>query len=170
MSVSVGLYGVTRRSPLGCGHRRKATQSRAVCLMPFVTNTLSRATAYQCLSHTNRSQMFCGAVAGLSQSIVTSPMELVKTRVQLQTESCVSTRSLSCAATSSSTVTNCSSYTSPVDCIKKIVTTEGWRGLFRGQFITVLRDVSPSLPGSTSPYTHLSFLFTFDLLYFLTFA
>uniref|UniRef100_A0A0P4W023 Mitochondrial carrier protein n=1 Tax=Scylla olivacea TaxID=85551 RepID=A0A0P4W023_SCYOL len=91
-----------------------------------------------------RSQMLCGAVAGFSQSIVTSPMELVKTRVQLQTEACVTTKSLSCAATSSSTVTNCSSYTSPVDCIRKIVTTEGWRGLFRGQLITVFRDVSPS--------------------------
>lgn len=101
-----------------------------------------------------RSQMLCGAVAGFSQSIVTSPMELVKTRVQLQTEACVTTKSLSCAATSSSTVTNCSSYTSPVDCIKKIVTTEGWRGLFRGQFITVCRDV----PGFSSYFLSYEYL------------
>lgn len=91
---------------------------------------------------TDRSQMLCGAAAGLSQSIVSSPMELVKTRVQLQTEACATTTSLSCAATSSSTVTNCKSYSSPLDCVKKIVTTEGWRGIFRGQFITVCRDVS----------------------------
>ncbi|KAG0718752.1 Mitochondrial basic amino acids transporter [Chionoecetes opilio] len=88
-----------------------------------------------------RSQVLCGATAGLSQSIVSSPMELVKTRVQLQTESCVTTKSLSCAASSSSTVINSRSYASPMDCIKKIVTTEGWRGMFRGQFVTILRDV-----------------------------
>lgn len=101
-----------------------------------------------------RSQVLCGAAAGLSQSIVTSPMELVKTRVQLQTEACVTTKSLSCAATSSSTVTNCSSYTSPIDCIKKIVTTEGWRGMFRGQFITILRDV----PGFSSYFLSYEYL------------
>lgn len=86
--------------------------------------------------------MLCGAAAGLSQSIVSSPMELIKTRVQLQTEACTTTKSMSCAATSSSTVTNCSSYASPMDCVRKIVTTEGWRGIFRGQLITVCRDVS----------------------------
>lgn len=102
--------------------------------------------------------MLCGAVAGLSQSIVTSPMELVKTRIQLQTEACVATKSLSCAATSSSTVTNCKSYASPLDCIKKIVTTEGWRGMFRGQLITVLRDVSPSLAYSSSLLVCIVFL------------
>lgn len=102
----------------------------------------AKPATYESLSRTDRSQMLCGAAAGFSQSIVSSPMELVKTRVQLQTEACATTKSMSCAATSSSTLTNCSSYASPMDCVKKIVTTEGWRGIFRGQLITVFRDVS----------------------------
>lgn len=101
-----------------------------------------------------RSQMLCGAAAGLSQSIVSSPMELIKTRVQIQTEACATTKSLSCAATSSSTVTNCSSYASPMDCVRKIVTTEGWRGIFRGQLITVCRDV----PGFASYFLSYEYL------------
>ncbi|XP_069946856.1 mitochondrial basic amino acids transporter isoform X2 [Cherax quadricarinatus] len=89
-----------------------------------------------------RSQLVCGAVAGFFQSFVSSPMELVKTRVQLQTEmSATSVKTLSVAASSSTTINNCATYTSPLDCLKKIYTTEGWRGLFRGQFITIARDV-----------------------------
>lgn len=93
--------------------------------------------------YTYRSQVICGAGAGFSQSFVASPIELVKTRIQIQAESCgAATKSLSTAASSSSTLINSRTYTSPLDCIKKIITTEGWRGLFRGQAITTLRDVS----------------------------
>lgn len=90
-----------------------------------------------------RSQVICGAGAGFFQSFVASPMELVKTRIQIQTESCgAATKSLSTASSSSSTLANSKTFTSPLDCMKKIITTDGWRGLFRGQTITTLRDVS----------------------------
>ncbi|KAG7169637.1 Mitochondrial basic amino acids transporter-like, partial [Homarus americanus] len=102
-----------------------------------------------------RSQVLCGATAGFFQAFVSSPMELVKTRVQLQTEaSGAAIKSLSTAASSHNTITNCASYSSPLDCLKKICTTEGWRGVFRGQLITVVRDV----PGFAS------YFFTYEYL------
>ncbi|XP_045605309.1 mitochondrial basic amino acids transporter [Procambarus clarkii] len=101
------------------------------------------------------SQMMCGATAGFCQSFVSSPMELIKTRVQIQTEASVmSVKSLSTAATSSSTINHCATYSSPLDCLKKICTTEGWRGLFRGQLITVARDV----PGFSSYFVTYEYL------------
>ncbi|KAK4315013.1 hypothetical protein Pmani_013737 [Petrolisthes manimaculis] len=103
-----------------------------------------------------KSQVLCGSAAGLCQSIVASPMELVKTRLQLQTESCgTAMKSLSTAASSSSTITNSKTYTSPLDCMKKIITTEGWRGMFRGQAITTLRDV-PGFASYFMTYEYLS--------------
>lgn len=102
-----------------------------------------------------RSQVLCGATAGLFQSFVSSPMELVKTRVQLQTEaSAASVKCLSTAASSSTTVSNCTSYSSPLDCLRKIYTMDGWRGLFRGQLITIYRDV----PGFASYFLTYEYL------------
>lgn len=70
-------------------------------------------------------------------------MELLKTRMQVQTEVCkTGVQSLSTAAHSSSTVAASATYSSPLDCFKKIITTEGTQGLFRGQAITLMRDVS----------------------------
>ncbi|CAL4165745.1 unnamed protein product [Meganyctiphanes norvegica] len=89
-----------------------------------------------------RTHFFSGAAAGLCQGFVSSPMELLKTRMQVQTEVAKPmVQSLSTAAHSSSTVANSTSYNSPMDCLRKIVTTEGTRGLFRGQAITLMRDV-----------------------------
>lgn len=48
-------------------------------------------------------------------------MELLKTRLQLQESSAL---------------------TSPIECARRIFQTEGLKGLFRGQMITVMRDVS----------------------------
>lgn len=89
-----------------------------------------------------RTHFLSGAAAGLCQGFVTSPMELLKTRMQVQTEVCkTGVQSLSTAAHSSSTVAASATYSSPLDCLRKIVTTEGTRGLFRGQAITLMRDV-----------------------------
>lgn len=66
-----------------------------------------------------------GAAAGFTQSVVASPMELAKTRVQIQD-------------TGSSTLQK---YRSPLHCIREVYRTEGFRGVFRGQLITILREV-----------------------------
>lgn len=62
-----------------------------------------------------------GASAGLAQTFVSSPIELAKTRVQLQS--------------SSQDVSQ-----GPMQCLKKIYRREGYRGVFKGLGITFLRE------------------------------
>ncbi|KAK7074734.1 hypothetical protein SK128_021830 [Halocaridina rubra] len=103
-----------------------------------------------------RSQTLAGATAGFFQAFITSPMELVKTRVQIQTEgAAASPTSLSTASSSTSTIIASKSYESPLDCLRKIITTEGWKGLFRGQLITLTRDV-PALATYFYTYEYLA--------------
>lgn len=71
------------------------------------------------------SHAFAGAVAGVVQSFVSSPMELVKTRLQIQ-EVCASGKQL---------------YKGPLDCTKQIWRSEGLRGVFRGLGVTVAREI-----------------------------
>uniref|UniRef100_A0A2M4BPQ6 Putative mitochondrial carnitine/acylcarnitine carrier protein n=1 Tax=Anopheles marajoara TaxID=58244 RepID=A0A2M4BPQ6_9DIPT len=71
-----------------------------------------------------RSHFLAGTAAGLAQSIVCSPMELIKTRLQLQDN-------LPKAA---------QRFTGPLDCTKAIWQREGFRGIFRGLGITAARD------------------------------
>ena len=67
--------------------------------------------------------------AGSVQSAVTGPLELVKTRLQLQADA---------PATAAGTRT---AYAGPVDCVRKIVMNEGGiRALTRGLGTTLLRD------------------------------
>lgn len=62
-----------------------------------------------------------GASAGLAQTPVSSPIELVKTRLQLQSS-------------------GQSSSQSPMQCLRKIYRREGLRGIFKGLNITLLRE------------------------------
>ncbi|XP_065331830.1 mitochondrial basic amino acids transporter-like [Cloeon dipterum] len=68
------------------------------------------------------SHFIAGAAAGLSQSWVASPLELAKTRMQIQQG-------------------NRPMYRSPLHCLRDVYHREGWRGVFRGQLITVYREV-----------------------------
>lgn len=72
---------------------------------------------------------FAGSAAGLVQSLICSPMELAKTRLQLQ-------NSNSCGQF----------YNGPIDCLRYVAKTDGVRGIFKGLGITALRDV----PGFSS--------------------
>jgi solute carrier family 25 carnitine/acylcarnitine transporter 20/29 len=74
-----------------------------------------------------------GSVGGLTQSIICGPMELAKTRMQIQGQG---------ESRHRFRVTK-HSYTGPVDCMRKIYHTEGFRGVFRGLGLTAARD-SPS--------------------------
>lgn len=64
-----------------------------------------------------------GALAGAVQSLISSPVELAKTRLQIQGES--GGRAL---------------YKGPLDCLRQLFRVEGMRGAFRGLGSTILRD------------------------------
>jgi solute carrier family 25 (mitochondrial carnitine/acylcarnitine transporter), member 20/29 len=72
---------------------------------------------------------FCaGSAAGLSQTFICSPMELVKTRLQIQNNHKTSIK-----------------HDGPVACLKHIWRHEGHRGVFKGLGITAFRDVPGKL-------------------------
>ncbi|XP_076952035.1 mitochondrial arginine transporter BAC2-like [Bidens hawaiensis] len=62
-----------------------------------------------------------GIGAGALQSLMLSPIELIKIRLQLQTR-------------------NQNMEKGPLSVARTIITTEGWRGMYRGLTITALRD------------------------------
>ncbi|KAJ8756012.1 hypothetical protein K2173_024558 [Erythroxylum novogranatense] len=68
-----------------------------------------------------------GIGTGALQSMLLSPVELVKIRLQLQ-------------STSQENVRQEGSHKGPISVVKSIVRTEGLRGMYRGFTITVLRD------------------------------
>ncbi|XP_022724764.1 mitochondrial arginine transporter BAC2-like [Durio zibethinus] len=68
-----------------------------------------------------------GVGTGALQSVMLSPVELVKIRLQLQ-------------STSYATIQSASAHTGPISVAKGILKTEGLRGLYRGFAITALRD------------------------------
>lgn len=76
------------------------------------------------------SHLVAGGIAGIAQSVICSPMELAKTRMQIQGlgESRYKFRHTLHA------------YKGPVDCLLKIYHKEGVRGLCRGFGITVARE------------------------------
>ncbi|KAJ6649809.1 Mitochondrial basic amino acids transporter [Pseudolycoriella hygida] len=76
-----------------------------------------------------KSHFLAGSAAGLAQSVVCSPMELVKTRLQLQSQ-----------------MMQHKQFRGALHCFSHIFKTEGFRGVFRGISITALRD----LPGFSS--------------------
>jgi solute carrier family 25 carnitine/acylcarnitine transporter 20/29 len=69
------------------------------------------------------SHFVAGSMAGICQSVICSPMELVKTRLQLQQTGAAQ------------------KYRTPTDCLQHIWKQEGFRGIFRGFGITMARDV-----------------------------
>lgn len=70
------------------------------------------------------SHFLAGSAAGLSQTLIASPMELVKSRVQIQNG-----------------IPNAIIHKSPFDCLKHVWRHEGRRGVFKGLGITIARDV-----------------------------
>ena len=73
-----------------------------------------------------RSQFTAGMIAGGCQAVVVSPMELVKSQVQVQ--SCV-------------TGMGTTYFSSPWDCCRQLWARSGFRGVMRGYWITVVREV-----------------------------
>ncbi|KAK6580264.1 hypothetical protein PZA11_007286 [Diplocarpon coronariae] len=69
-------------------------------------------------------QFTAGAVAGVSEILVMYPLDVVKTRIQLQ----------------SGTATGENAYTGMVDCFRKIVRNEGFSRLYRGIEAPILME------------------------------
>jgi solute carrier family 25 carnitine/acylcarnitine transporter 20/29 len=79
--------------------------------------------------------MIAGMFAGFVNSLVLSPIELVKCRLQLQEES-----------------KNKAYYKGSMDCVRKIIRDEGVRnGLFKGMLSTIFREV-PCYAGQFGAY------------------
>ena len=69
--------------------------------------------------------MQAGMFAGLINSFVLSPIELVKCRLQIQTEANIRN----------------AYYKGSIHCIQRILTEEGVNGIFKGLVATILREV-----------------------------
>jgi solute carrier family 25 carnitine/acylcarnitine transporter 20/29 len=63
-----------------------------------------------------------GGVAGVANSLVSGPVEHIRTRMQVQTSG------------------QPAQYSSTVDCFRKIAGQYGMRGVYKGQVITMLRE------------------------------
>ena len=69
--------------------------------------------------------VFCGGVAGFFNCSVVTPVELIKCRLQIQTEASVKN----------------SFYTGIIDCLVKTWNAEGIRGLYKGNVASILREI-----------------------------
>ncbi|XP_061393545.1 mitochondrial basic amino acids transporter [Musca vetustissima] len=83
------------------------------------------------------SHALAGGIAGLFQSIVCSPMELAKTRLQLQNESSPGKK-----------------FKGPLEYLRYIVKYEGLRGTMRGLMFTAARDI----PGFASYFVSYEYM------------
>ncbi|XP_070577659.1 mitochondrial basic amino acids transporter-like [Ptychodera flava] len=77
------------------------------------------------------SNFIAGAVAGGLQCVICSPMELAKTRVQIQGQ----------GESRKFYTTHSHEYKGSIDCIRRIYQVEGIRGCYRGMVTTLLREV-----------------------------
>jgi solute carrier family 25 carnitine/acylcarnitine transporter 20/29 len=64
-----------------------------------------------------------GGIAGLANTIIVTPVDLVKCRLQIQADN------------------NNRKYTGILDCVRKVFKKEGFKGLYKGNVITILREV-----------------------------
>ena len=96
------------------------------------------------------SHFIAGSLAGVAQCVICSPMELAKTRMQVQGqgESLQKYRHTK------------HSYSGPVDCLVKIYKAEGVPGVFRGMGLTVARE-TPSFGVYFVTYEYLCRQFRF---------
>ena len=89
-----------------------------------------------------------GGVAGAAQSIIASPMELIKLRMQIQTNP------TEIFQWGSLTQNNGRVYSSPWDAFRKILREGGTRGLFKGFETTLVREV-PGFAAYFAAYEYL---------------
>ncbi len=101
-SIIFGVYGLSRRAQLKQGQTEEH----------FSTLSLMQIG-------------ISGAAVGVVAGVILAPVELIKVKLQVQTNALGDERR----------------YTGPIDCLKKIVKTDGLKGLSRGLVATWCRDV-----------------------------
>ena len=74
-----------------------------------------------------KSQFVAGTIAGMVQSLILCPMELAKIKLQIQGQGLRLDKTQR-------------TYLGPIDCLKKVLATEGVSGCFRGLTMTLIRD------------------------------
>lgn len=93
-----------------------------------------------------KSHFLAGSAAGLIQSFVCSPMELAKTRLQLQENFPKATK-----------------YKGPLHCLGDIWKKQGLRGVFKGLSITAFRDVPGKVASLLAEFKSFSLFFSMSL-------
>ncbi|KAF9435056.1 Mitochondrial carrier protein ymc2 [Entomortierella beljakovae] len=115
----------------------------------------------------SNSQLYiAGAASGITNSVISGPVEHIRTRLQVQTGSAPVTKAIagvaekvtgSIAAGNASTIAttggstavkavaessakNALFFTGPIDAIQKIYAQHGLRGLYKGQLVTMVRE------------------------------
>ncbi|RIA80773.1 mitochondrial carrier domain-containing protein [Glomus cerebriforme] len=79
-----------------------------------------------------------GAAAGVAGAFVFCPVEHIRTRLQVQTTPL--TIISSNASNASNGKTQNKKYNGPIDCFKKIYSLHGIQGIYKGMFITTIRE------------------------------
>ncbi|CAG8832786.1 1038_t:CDS:2, partial [Racocetra persica] len=78
---------------------------------------------------TNSQLFLSGAAAGIANSVISGPIENIRTRLQVQI-----------TPTQANSVKKPMLYSGPIDCIKKIYSAHGMRGIYKGQSMTMARE------------------------------
>lgn len=83
-----------------------------------------------------------GAFAGLLNCVIVTPVELIKTRLQIQHEAAKLLRSpLHSLPKGAATAAAEPLFHGPLDCVSKIYAKNGLKGLFRGMSATMYREI-----------------------------
>ncbi|GLC42300.1 hypothetical protein PLESTB_000662000 [Pleodorina starrii] len=93
--------------------------------------------------------LLAGAAAGAAGSLVSTPVELVRTKMQMQRRAALAgslakisaSASVASASVSTSSAAPAELYRGSVDCFKQVLSKYGIRGLYRGFTSTLLRDM-----------------------------
>lgn len=98
---------------------------------------------------TVQQQVIAGAGAGCAVSILATPTELIKCRLQAQGAGATASAGSGVVAEAGAAVTAAVKYGGPMDVAKQVLRTEGGvRGLFKGLFPTLAREV----PGNATMF------------------
>ncbi|CAG8490184.1 315_t:CDS:2 [Diversispora eburnea] len=86
-------------------------------------------------SFTNSQLYLSGAAAGIANSVISGPVEHIRTRLQVQ----ITSPQVQITSPQALNAAN-KTYSGPLDCIKKIYSYYGIKGIYKGQCITMFRE------------------------------
>ncbi|KAG0236063.1 Mitochondrial carrier protein ymc2 [Actinomortierella wolfii] len=102
---------------------------------------------------TNSQLYLAGAASGIANSVISGPVEHIRTRLQIQTGAQPAVKAIagegaaaalgagsSVAAKEAAAASSALYFTGPVDAVKKIYREHGLRGIYKGQAVTMVRE------------------------------